>query len=96
MDFKILLLVYKALNTRYISDSLVCYEESRCLRLSGMGFLSVRRVETKRTEASELSFLDTRGLLMVIYILNKLEFPGLGGGGSAGLFFCDVGLYITF
>ncbi|MDG2594948.1 hypothetical protein P7M37_24555, partial [Vibrio parahaemolyticus] len=55
IDFKILLLVYKALNglgPKYISDILVHYEASRPLRSSGTGLLSVPRIKTKRGEAA--------------------------------------------
>ncbi|KAF7662460.1 hypothetical protein LDENG_00235220, partial [Lucifuga dentata] len=55
VEFKILLLVYKALNglgTRYISDLLLCYEPSKPLRLSGSGLLTVPRVRTKLGEAA--------------------------------------------
>ncbi|CAJ1082756.1 hypothetical protein KUCAC02_009465 [Xyrichtys novacula] len=55
IDFKILLLVYKALNgsgPKYISDMLIRYEPSRPLRSSGAGLLSVPRVRTKRGEAA--------------------------------------------
>ncbi|KAK9522346.1 hypothetical protein VZT92_018819 [Zoarces viviparus] len=55
IDFKILLLVYKALNglgPKYISDLLLPYEPSRPLRSSGTGLLSVPRVRTKHGEAA--------------------------------------------
>ncbi|XP_037631145.1 uncharacterized protein LOC119491325, partial [Sebastes umbrosus] len=55
IDFKILLLVYKALNglgPKYISDLLLCYEPSRPLRSSGSGLLSVPRVRTKHAEGA--------------------------------------------
>ena len=55
IDFKILLLVYKALNglgPKYISDLLIPYEPSRPLRSSGTGLLSVPGVRTKRGEAA--------------------------------------------
>ena len=51
--FKILLLVYKALNgldPKYISDLLLNYEPSRSLRSSGQ--LSVPRVRTKHSKAA--------------------------------------------
>ena len=44
IDFKVLMLVYKALNglgPKYISDLLTQYEPSRPLRSSGSSFLSV-------------------------------------------------------
>ncbi|XP_068571421.1 uncharacterized protein [Cebidichthys violaceus] len=55
IDFKILLLVYKALNglgPKYISDLLLPYVPSRPLRSSGTGLLSVPRVRTKHGEAA--------------------------------------------
>ncbi|XP_068573506.1 uncharacterized protein, partial [Cebidichthys violaceus] len=55
IDFKILLLVYKALNglgPKYISNLLLPYEPSRPLRSSGTGLLSVPRVRTKHGEAA--------------------------------------------
>ena len=55
IDFKILLLVFKALNglgPKYISDLLIRYEPSRPLRSSGTGLLSVPRVKTKHGEAA--------------------------------------------
>ena len=55
IDFKILLLVYKALNglgPKYISDLLLHYEPSRPLRSSGSGLLSVPRVRTKHGESA--------------------------------------------
>ena len=55
IDFKILLLVYKALNglgPKYISDLLVRYEPSRPLRSSGTALLFVPRVRTKQGEAA--------------------------------------------
>ena len=55
IDFKILLLVYKALNglgPKYISDLLPRYEPPRPLRSSGTGLLSVPRVKTKYGEAA--------------------------------------------
>ena len=53
LDFKIILLVNKALNSlrhKYVSDLLACYKSSRPLRLDGTGLLSVPRVKTKRGE----------------------------------------------
>ncbi|XP_068997425.1 uncharacterized protein [Embiotoca jacksoni] len=53
--FKILLLVYEALNglgPKYICDLLQPYEPSRPLRSSGTGLLSVTRVRTKHEEAA--------------------------------------------
>ena len=55
IDFKILLLDYKALNgfgPKYISDLLPHYEPSRPLRLSGTGLLSVPRIKTKHRAAA--------------------------------------------
>lgn len=55
IDFKILLLTYKALNglgPKYISDLLVVYEAPRLLRSSGTGLLCVPRVRTKKAEAA--------------------------------------------
>ena len=55
IDFKILLLVYKALNglgPKYIQDLLVRYEPTRSLRSSGSSLLSVPRVRTKHGEAA--------------------------------------------
>lgn len=55
IDFKILLLVYKALNglgPKYICDLLINYEPSRPLRSSGTGLLTVPRVRTKHGEAA--------------------------------------------
>ncbi len=67
IDFKILLLVYKALNglgPKYISDLLLRYEPSRPLRSSGAGLLSVPRVKTKQGEAAFSYYAP--------YIWNKL------------------------
>ncbi len=50
IDFKVLLLVYKALNglaPLYLSDLLLSYEPVRALRSSGSGFLTVPKVRTK-------------------------------------------------
>ncbi|XP_076578637.1 LOW QUALITY PROTEIN: uncharacterized protein LOC143315073 [Chaetodon auriga] len=55
IDFKILLLVYKALNglgLKYILDLLTPYEVSRPLRSSGTGLLCVPRMRTKQSEAA--------------------------------------------
>ena len=55
IDFKILLLVYKALNgfgPKYISDLLPRYEPSRSLRSSGTCLLSVPRIRTKHGAAA--------------------------------------------
>ena len=55
IDFKILLLVYKALNgfwPKYISDLLPWSEPSRPLRSSGSGLLSVPGVRTDDGEAA--------------------------------------------
>ena len=55
VDFKILLLVYKALNglgPKYILDLLVPYEASRTLRSSGTGLLCVPKTRTKQGEAA--------------------------------------------
>ena len=55
IDFKILLLVYKALNglgPKYISDLLIRYEPSRPLRSSGTGLLFVPRVKTKHGQSA--------------------------------------------
>ena len=55
IDFKILLLVYKALTgfgPKYISDLLPHYEPSKPQRLSGSVMLSVPRVRTKHGEAA--------------------------------------------
>uniref|UniRef100_A0A669DF59 Reverse transcriptase domain-containing protein n=1 Tax=Oreochromis niloticus TaxID=8128 RepID=A0A669DF59_ORENI len=65
--FKVLMLVYKALNglgPKYISDLLTQYEPSRSLRSSGSGLLSVPRVRTRHGEAA-FSFY-------ALYIWNKL------------------------
>uniref|UniRef100_A0A3P9CEN2 SGNH hydrolase-type esterase domain-containing protein n=1 Tax=Maylandia zebra TaxID=106582 RepID=A0A3P9CEN2_9CICH len=67
IDFKVLMLVYKALNglgPKYISDLLTQYEPSRSLRSSGSGLLSVPRVRTRHGEAA-FSFYAP-------YIWNKL------------------------
>ena len=53
--FKVLMLVYKALNGRgpkYISDLLTQYEPPRPLKSSGSSFLSVPRVRTRHGEAA--------------------------------------------
>ena len=53
IDFKIVLLVYKALNDlgpKYMQDLLVPYEASRPPRSSGTGLLSVPRTRTKQSE----------------------------------------------
>ena len=55
IDFKILLVVYKALNglgPKYILDLLVLYEAPRPLRSSGTGLLCVPRTRTKQSEAA--------------------------------------------
>ena len=55
IDFKILLLAYKALNgfgPKLISDLLLRYEPFTPLRLSGRGLCSVPRVKTKHGEAA--------------------------------------------
>ena len=55
IDFKVLMLVYKALNglgPKYIIDLLTHYEPSRPLRSSGSGFLSVPRVRTRHGESA--------------------------------------------
>ena len=55
IDFKILLLVYKALNDlgqQYIYDLLVGYEAPRPLRSSGTGLLSVPRIKIEQGEAA--------------------------------------------
>lgn len=52
IEFKILLVVYEALNglgPKYISDSLVRYEAPRSLR---SGLLSIPRIKTKEGEAA--------------------------------------------
>ena len=67
IDFKILLLAYKALNClgpKYIRDLLVQYEPSRPLRSSGAGLLCVPKFRTKHGE-SAFSFYAP-------YIWNKL------------------------
>ena len=67
IDFKILLLVYKALNglgPKYITDLLTNYEPSRPLRSSGTGLLTVPRVRTKHGEAAFSYYAP--------YIWNKL------------------------
>uniref|UniRef100_A0A3B4FPC0 Reverse transcriptase domain-containing protein n=1 Tax=Pundamilia nyererei TaxID=303518 RepID=A0A3B4FPC0_9CICH len=67
IDFKVLMLAYKALNglgPKYISDLLTQYEPSRSLRSSGSGLLSVPRVRTRHGEAA-FSFYAP-------YIWNKL------------------------
>ena len=55
IDFKILLLVYKALKglgPKYMLDLLVPYEASRPLRSSRTGLLCVPRTRTKQGEAA--------------------------------------------
>ena len=55
LDFKILLLLYKALNgfgPKYISDQLPSYGPSRPLRSSGSGLLSIPKVRTKHGETA--------------------------------------------
>ncbi|KAF7648040.1 hypothetical protein LDENG_00162940, partial [Lucifuga dentata] len=55
IEFKLLLLVYKAINglgPKYISNLLLCYELSRHLRSSGSGLLTVPRDRTKHGEAA--------------------------------------------
>uniref|UniRef100_A0A3B3DTS3 Reverse transcriptase domain-containing protein n=3 Tax=Oryzias melastigma TaxID=30732 RepID=A0A3B3DTS3_ORYME len=55
IDFKVLLLVYKALNglaPKYMTDLLTQYVPARPLRSSGSGLLSVPRVRTKHGEAA--------------------------------------------
>lgn len=55
IDFKILLMVYKAfigLGPKYISDLLLNYELSRPLSSSGTGLLSVPRVRGSQGEAA--------------------------------------------
>ena len=55
IDFKIILLTYKALNgsgPQYIRDLLVQYEPSRPLRSSGAGLLCVPKVRTKHGESA--------------------------------------------
>lgn len=50
IDFKILLVVYKALNglrLKYISDLIVRYKTSRALRSSSTGLRSIPRMKTK-------------------------------------------------
>lgn len=49
IDFKILLLVFKALNglSPYLSDLLLPYEPSRTLRSSDRGLLLIPKVRTK-------------------------------------------------
>uniref|UniRef100_A0AAQ5X7A8 Reverse transcriptase domain-containing protein n=1 Tax=Amphiprion ocellaris TaxID=80972 RepID=A0AAQ5X7A8_AMPOC len=67
VDFKVLLLVYKALNglgPKYIRDLLTQYIPTRPLRSSGSGLLLVPRVKTKHGEAA-FSFYAP-------YIWNKL------------------------
>uniref|UniRef100_A0A3P9BKS9 Reverse transcriptase domain-containing protein n=3 Tax=Maylandia zebra TaxID=106582 RepID=A0A3P9BKS9_9CICH len=67
IDFKVLMLAYKALNglgPKYINDLLTQYEPSRSLRSSGSGLLSVPRVRTRHGEAA-FSFYAP-------YIWNKL------------------------
>ena len=68
LDFKILLLVYKALNgfePYYIHDLLLCYEASRPRRSSGTCLLSVSRVKTRPVEAA-FSYYEP-------HIWNKLQ-----------------------
>ena len=72
IDFKILLLVYKApngLGPKHISDLLLWYEPSRPLRSSGTGLFSVPRVKTKHREAA-FSFY-------ALHIWNKQNTAGL-------------------
>ena len=86
IDFKILLLVYKALNglgPKYISDLLVRYEASRPLRSSGTGLLSVPRIKTKHGEAA-FSFYAPRlwnklpeNLLLLLYVCFLNAFSAL-------------------
>lgn len=53
IDFKILLLVYKAtVGPKFMLNLLVPYEASRPLRLSETGLLCVPRTRTKQGEAS--------------------------------------------
>ena len=55
IDFKVLMLVYKALNglgPKYISDLLTQYEPPTPLRSSGSGYLSVPRFRTRHGEAA--------------------------------------------
>ncbi len=50
IDFKVLLLVFKCLNSlgpSYLSDLLLSYQPSRTLRSSGTGLLTIPRVKTK-------------------------------------------------
>uniref|UniRef100_A0A0E9XRW6 Uncharacterized protein n=1 Tax=Anguilla anguilla TaxID=7936 RepID=A0A0E9XRW6_ANGAN len=71
MDFKVLLLVYTALNGLgpiYLSDLLLAYKPSRTLKSSGSGLLIIPKVRTKPTvrhpfitmvHASGTAFLKT-------------------------------------
>ena len=55
IDFKIMLIVYKSLNSsgpKYISELLLHYQPSRPLRSSGTGLLTVPRTKTKHGEAA--------------------------------------------
>ena len=55
IDFKILLLVYKALNglaPQYIRDMLIIYEPARLLRSTGSGLLTVPRCNSRAGEAA--------------------------------------------
>ena len=55
IDFKILLLVYKALNglgPSYIADLLPRYEPPRLLRSAGSGLLDVPRIKSKHGKAA--------------------------------------------
>ncbi len=54
INFKMLLLVYKALNSfglNYIAD-LLHYKQPLFLRSTGTGFLSVARIKSKHSEAA--------------------------------------------
>ena len=55
IDFKILMLVYKALNglgPKYMTDLLIRYEPTRALRSSGTGLLKIPRARTRQGEAA--------------------------------------------
>ena len=59
MDFKILLLVFKALNDfspTHLSNLLLVYEPPRALRLSGAGLLFIPKVGTKIYGEASFSF----------------------------------------
>ncbi|KAK0150881.1 hypothetical protein N1851_008003 [Merluccius polli] len=63
IDFKIILLVFKALNglgPSYLTDLLLSYEPSRTLRSSGTGLLTVPTVNTKNYGEASFHFYGPR------------------------------------